>query len=63
MATPVPGANKSSGTAVNNAVTLKTVDVPQALQDGEKFIKWDEVSLQMLVAITTDMYYVGDNTH
>lgn len=42
MATPVPGA-KSSGTAVSNAVTLKPVEVPQALQDGEKFIKWDEV--------------------
>lgn len=42
MATPVPGV-KSSGTAVANAVTLKPVEVLQSLQDGEKFIKWDEV--------------------
>lgn len=43
MAAPGPGA-KTSGTATVNAVTLRPVEVPQALQDGEKFIKWDEVS-------------------
>lgn len=33
--------------ALNNptAVKLGVMDVPKALQDGEKFIKWDEVSL------------------
>lgn len=45
MALPGPG-NKNSGAVVSNAVTLKPVEVPQALQDGEKFIKWDEVSEQ-----------------
>lgn len=33
-----PGAAASS-----NAVSLKPIEVPQALQSGEKFIKWDEV--------------------
>lgn len=25
-------------------ISTATVEVPQALQDGEKFIKWDDVS-------------------
>lgn len=33
--------------AVNNSpyVQMGTIEVPKALEDGEKFIKWDEVSL------------------
>jgi hypothetical protein len=26
-----------------HAVQLKPVEVPKCMQDGEKFIKWDEV--------------------
>nr|CAH7735028.1 unnamed protein product [Callosobruchus chinensis] len=33
---PVPGST--------NAVSLKPLQVPEALQNGEKFIKWDEDS-------------------
>lgn len=36
------GTPKSGGSL---AVQQKPVEVPQALQEGEKFIKWDEVSL------------------
>ena len=32
--------------ASNNAVQTKPVEVSQQLQDGEKFIKWDEVSIE-----------------
>lgn len=31
-----------------NAVQTKAVEVSQQLQDGEKFIKWDEVSYLLL---------------
>ncbi|XP_049538514.1 1-phosphatidylinositol 4,5-bisphosphate phosphodiesterase classes I and II isoform X2 [Anopheles darlingi] len=39
-------ANAANALAVNNptAVKLGVMDVPKALQDGEKFIKWDEDS-------------------
>ncbi|XP_017771525.1 PREDICTED: 1-phosphatidylinositol 4,5-bisphosphate phosphodiesterase classes I and II [Nicrophorus vespilloides] len=32
------------GAAAGNAVSLRSLEVPQPLQDGEKFIKWDEDS-------------------
>lgn len=43
MGTPVggPGSGRAPGAP---AVTLRPVQVAQSLQDGEKFIKWDEVS-------------------
>lgn len=31
-----------------NSVSLKPIEVPQALQSGEKFIKWDEVRIILL---------------
>lgn len=40
--------NSSSGAAAaNNSLIIQMgcIEVPKALQDGEKFIKWDEVSL------------------
>lgn len=38
----------TGGQTVTNptAVKLGTMEVPKALQDGEKFLKWDEVSKQ-----------------
>lgn len=33
----------SGGGKSTNAVSLKPIEVPQGLQSGEKFIKWDEV--------------------
>uniref|UniRef100_A0A182MGM9 Uncharacterized protein n=1 Tax=Anopheles culicifacies TaxID=139723 RepID=A0A182MGM9_9DIPT len=47
-----PGANigqtaaSNTTVAMNNptAVKLGVMDVPKALQDGEKFIKWDELT-------------------
>uniref|UniRef100_A0A182S5H2 Uncharacterized protein n=1 Tax=Anopheles maculatus TaxID=74869 RepID=A0A182S5H2_9DIPT len=43
--TPAATGNTTT-VALNNptAVKLGVMDVPKALQDGEKFIKWDEVS-------------------
>ncbi|KAF2880994.1 hypothetical protein ILUMI_25210 [Ignelater luminosus] len=38
------GGSASSGGPIANAVSLKPIEVPQALQNGEKFIKWDEDS-------------------
>lgn len=39
--------NTGGQTAViPTAVKLGTIEVPKALQDGEKFLKWDEVSTQ-----------------
>lgn len=38
------GGSASSTVPTSNAVSLKTIEVPQALQNGEKFIKWDEDS-------------------
>lgn len=38
------GGSASSGGPNINAVSLKPIEVPQALQNGEKFIKWDEDS-------------------
>ncbi|KAG5894580.1 hypothetical protein JTB14_017160 [Gonioctena quinquepunctata] len=38
------GGKLSSSPASGNAVSLKPIEVPQALQNGEKFIKWDEDS-------------------
>lgn len=39
--------NTGGQTVANpTAVKLGTIEVPKALQDGEKFLKWDEVSKQ-----------------
>lgn len=35
--------SSSGGAKSSNAVSLKPIEVPQSLQSGEKFIKWDEV--------------------
>lgn len=35
--------SSSGGGNSTNAISLKPIEVPQALQNGEKFIKWDEV--------------------
>lgn len=32
-----------AGTKVGNTVQTKPVEISQELQDGEKFVKWDEV--------------------
>lgn len=32
-----------AGTKGENAVQTRPIDVSQQLQDGEKFVKWDEV--------------------
>lgn len=37
--------SSSGGGKSTNAVSLKAIEVPQALQSGEKFIKWDEVRI------------------
>ena len=37
-----PGGRAGAAPAPTNAVSLKAIEVPQALQNGEKFIKWDE---------------------
>ncbi|XP_035778864.1 1-phosphatidylinositol 4,5-bisphosphate phosphodiesterase classes I and II-like isoform X2 [Anopheles albimanus] len=44
--TQTSAANAANALATNNptAVKLGVMDVPKALQDGEKFIKWDEDS-------------------
>ncbi|XP_044732001.1 1-phosphatidylinositol 4,5-bisphosphate phosphodiesterase classes I and II isoform X2 [Chrysoperla carnea] len=44
MATQPGGKSATVVSPPVNAVSLKPVEVPQALQDGEKFIKWDEDS-------------------
>lgn len=36
--------NSLCGSTTSNAVSLKPIEVPESLQKGEKFIKWDEVS-------------------
>lgn len=41
------GGSASSGGPIANAVSLKPIEVPQALQNGEKFIKWDEVRFHL----------------
>uniref|UniRef100_A0A6E8VYQ8 1-phosphatidylinositol 4,5-bisphosphate phosphodiesterase n=1 Tax=Anopheles coluzzii TaxID=1518534 RepID=A0A6E8VYQ8_ANOCL len=43
---PTAGGGGNTAVALNNptAVKLGVMDVPKALQDGEKFIKWDEDS-------------------
>ncbi|XP_022903409.1 1-phosphatidylinositol 4,5-bisphosphate phosphodiesterase classes I and II [Onthophagus taurus] len=38
------GSRGTTSSAVKNAVSLKPIEVPEALQKGEKFIKWDEDS-------------------
>lgn len=48
--TPVlssPRNSSSGAAAANNSLFIQMgcIEVPKALQDGEKFIKWDEVSL------------------
>lgn len=35
---------RNTGGQSTTAVKLGTIEVPKALQDGEKFLKWDEVS-------------------
>lgn len=37
------GGSASSGGTTINAVSFKPIEVPKLLQNGEKFIKWDEV--------------------
>ncbi|KYB27786.1 1-phosphatidylinositol 4,5-bisphosphate phosphodiesterase classes I and II-like Protein [Tribolium castaneum] len=39
-----PGGRTGAAATPSNAVSLKSIEVPQALQNGEKFIKWDEDS-------------------
>lgn len=48
--TPVlssPRNSSSGAAAANNSLFIQMgcIEVPKVLQDGEKFIKWDEVSL------------------
>lgn len=43
--TTVSSPTSTISTTPVNAVSLRAVEVPQALQDGEKFIKWDEVGI------------------
>lgn len=40
------GKGISAAPGSTNSVSLKTIEVHKVLQSGEKFIKWDEVSLQ-----------------
>lgn len=39
------GSKSSSSSGSMNYVSLKPIEVPEALQSGEKFIKWDEVTM------------------
>lgn len=43
-----PSSPKNSGSSVAGSpyIQMGSIEVPKALQDGEKFIKWDEVSLE-----------------
>lgn len=41
-----------SASKVTNAVSFKPVEVPEALQEGDKFIKWDEVQNLYLFTIS-----------
>lgn len=40
------GGSRTGPQAQQNAVSLKPIEVPQPLVNGEKFIKWDEVRNQ-----------------
>ncbi|KAK9754902.1 hypothetical protein QE152_g792 [Popillia japonica] len=37
------GRGSSQTGAAKNAVSLRTVETPETLQKGEKFIKWEEM--------------------
>lgn len=41
--TTMAGRGSSQTGAAKNAVSLRTVETPETLQKGEKFIKWEEV--------------------
>lgn len=43
MASGTGGTSTGAVVSSGNAVQLKPVEVSKTLQDGEKFIKWDEV--------------------
>lgn len=58
MAAPVAKTPSAYGCAAN-FVSLKPVEVPQALQSGEKFIKWDEVST--ILPATIGSTYVAES--
>lgn len=45
------GGRSSSATGSTNSVSLKPIEVPEALQNGEKFIKWDEVCTHLLILL------------
>lgn len=46
--------SSSGGVKSTNAVSLKPIEVPQALQNGEKFIKWDEVRISRFFPFLQD---------
>ena len=53
------GTPKSGGSLV---LHQKPVEVPQALQDGEKFIKWDEVSWGLITPLFCRLFTVTFGT-
>lgn len=44
-----------------HVVLLEPVDVPKCMQDGEKFIKWDEVNLFAFVKYCIIVLYYNVN--
>lgn len=50
MAAAAPKSPSPYGCAAN-FVSLKPIEVPQQLQAGEKFIKWDEVSPEFFLGV------------
>jgi len=44
-----------------HVVQLKPVEVPKCMQDGEKFIKWDEVMSKSLEGTSVlDIFFLGE---
>lgn len=52
--------NTGQSSAITKAVRLATVEVSKALQDGEKFIKWEEVSTE--ICLFTLVWQIGDQS-
>jgi len=44
-------------------ISTASVEVPQALQDGEKFIRWDDVSSTIFIStdLICDYYWLKHN--
>lgn len=49
MASGTGGTSTGAVVSSGNAVQLKPVEVSKALQEGEKFIKWDEVGFYHVI--------------